>query len=209
VGALDERELITQAVAGDQLAVHRLLLVHHDAVYAKIQRKMPADLSRMLAADDICQEAYIGAVRELPTFEWRGPGRFRSWLLAIAERKLVDAVRRARCEKRGGGRARANGGVAADESCIVSLLDLVATHDRSPSKSACGHEVVAAVQTALEGLPPSYRGAIELRYFKGLSFRDTAAAMGRSEHAVLMLCNRGLKKLADLVGDPARFFTHV
>ena len=205
----DEQGLIAQAVAGDQLSLRRLLLLHHDAVCAKVERNLPADLRVVLAPSDICQEAYICALRELPTFEWRGPGRFRKWLLAIAERKLVDAVRRARCEKRGGGWRQASDAGGTDDSRIVSLLDLVAGQERSPSKSACGHEVIAAVQAALDSLPPSYRAAIELRHIKGLSFRDAAAAMGRSEHAVLMLCNRGMKKLGEAIGDPARFFTHV
>jgi hypothetical protein len=31
--------------------------------------------------------------------------------------------------------------------------------------------------------------------------------MGRSEGAVLMLCNRGLRQLAEIIGDPAKFFS--
>jgi DNA-directed RNA polymerase specialized sigma24 family protein len=46
-----------------------------------------------------------------------------------------------------------------------------------------------------------------LHFIECLSVAETAERMGRSDGAVLMLCNRGLRQLAKIVGDPAKFLS--
>ena len=58
-----EEELIAQAIAGNQVAIHQLLMRHHDQIAAMLAKKIPPDLAGLLAAEDICQEAYVVAVR--------------------------------------------------------------------------------------------------------------------------------------------------
>ena len=67
--------------------------------------------------------------------------------------------------------------------------------------------MVLAVQNALGELKEDYREALRLHYIESLSVAETAERMGRSDGAVLMLCNRGLRRLAEVIGDPARFFS--
>jgi RNA polymerase sigma-70 factor (ECF subfamily) len=44
------------------------------------------------SADDLAQETYLRALRALPSYEARAP--FRPWLLSIARRTCMDALRR-------------------------------------------------------------------------------------------------------------------
>ncbi|HUU95956.1 MAG TPA: sigma-70 family RNA polymerase sigma factor [Phycisphaerae bacterium] len=202
-----EEELIAQAIAGNQVAIHQLLMRHHDQIAAMLAKKIPPDLAGLLAAEDICQEAYVVAVRELASFQPRGKNAFFKWLLTIAERKLIDAIRALRAAKRGGGKKALELPARSDASSIAGLLEHVAIHERTPSRSAADHEIVSAVQNALAGLKEDYRTAIHCRYIEGLSAAETAARMGRSEGAVLKLCERALQQLAESIGDASRFFS--
>jgi RNA polymerase sigma-70 factor (ECF subfamily) len=211
-----EEALIAQAVAGDALATHRLLLLHHDRLVAAIDRRLPADLRGAVAAEDICQETYLSVFRDLKSFEPSGRNAFYRWLITIAKRKLIDAVRTRRADKRsgsercGGGRSETDQGARVHHSVncdLAELLELLATHERTPSRSAARHELVDAVQRALNDLKPEYREALRLRHIEGLSIAQTAERLGKSEGSVLMLCNRAMRKLADALGDPARFFS--
>ena len=202
-----ESKRIVQALAGDELAIHRLLMLHHEAIAAVLRKRIPADLSSVLSAEDVCQDAYAAAVAELGAFQSQGPTSFHNWLLTIAERKLIDAIRAHRAVKRGGGRRAVNLPLTDNASSMVTILEQVAIHERTPSRSVADHELASAVQAGLDRLKEDYRTALRCRYFEGLTAAETGARMGRSEGAVLKLCERGLRHLADQIGDASRFFS--
>jgi RNA polymerase sigma-70 factor (ECF subfamily) len=201
------QDWVPLAVSGDRAAIQQLLLAHHDQVVSVIAAKVPADLRAVLSADDVCQDTYFTVFQQIASFQPHDERAFRRWLLTIAERKLIDAIRKQRAVKRGGGRQVENARMDACESSAVELLDLVAVHEHTPSRSAAHRELVGQVQNALLELKDDYRDALRLHYIECLSVAETARRMGRNDGAVLMLCNRGLRKLAEIVGDPAKFFS--
>ena len=90
---------------------------------------------------------------------------------------------------------------------VVGLLDLLAAHSRTPSRSAAALEATAAVERALSELKDDYRQALLLRYVEGLSVSDVADRMNRSDAAVLMLCQRALRQLHLILGDSADYLS--
>ena len=52
-------------------------------------------------------------------------------------------------------------------------------------------------------LPESQRDAIELFHLQGLSLREIAKQLGRSESAVAGLLHRGLRQLREEIRQPA------
>jgi RNA polymerase sigma-70 factor (ECF subfamily) len=200
-----ESELVAQAADGDRAAIQQLLTRHHGQLVAIIEDKVPADLQGVLAAEDVCQEAYVAVFQQIGSLQDRSAPAFRGWLHAIAERKLIDAIRALRAQKRGGGRQV--GGEAADVSSVIELLDIVATHEQTPSRSAARRELISGVHSALERLNDDHREALRLHYIEGLSVAGAAERMGRSPKALVMLCNRALRQLAQIIGDPARFLS--
>ncbi|MCG3125389.1 MAG: ECF RNA polymerase sigma factor SigD [Phycisphaerae bacterium] len=197
-----DAELIGRAVAGDTVAVQQLLLRHHARLAGMMAAQIPVDLRAAIGAEDVCQEAYIVVVRELPSFTPRGPESFFAWLATIAERKLVDTIRMLRAEKRGGGRVMLTAADRTSES-MVSLLQQLAVHSRTPSRSVAADELIDAMSRAMAELKPAYREVLQLRFIDGLTAEQTGRRMGRSEGAVMMLTSRALQHLAALVGDPA------
>ena len=206
---MSEQELVQHAVAGDEAALRRLLLAHHDQLAATIISQLPEDLRRTVSADDVLQEAYLVVFRKMREFEPGQPGGFHAWLTKIAENRLADLIRRQRRAKRWGGRTPAELRVGNDDSTVIDMLQMLAADSRTPSREARMHEAAAAVQTALENLKEDNREALRLRYLEGLSVAELAERMGRSEGAVHMLCTRGLQSLREELGDLSRFLSRL
>ena len=206
---MSEQELVQRVAAGDEAALRRLLLAHHDQLAASVARQLPDDLRRVLSADDVLQEAYLVAFRKIREFDPGQPGGFHAWLSRIAEHRLADLIKGHRRAKRGGGLTPAELRVGNDDSTVIDMLQMLAADSRTPSREARMHEAAAAVQTALENLKEENREALRLRYLEGLSVAELAERMGRSEGAVHMLCTRGLQSLREELGDLSRFLSRL
>ncbi len=86
---MTEAQLIRQACEGDGLAVRSLYERYAPRVFAVVRRIAgEEDL-----AQDYAQEAWIRAIRALPTF--RGDARFSTWLHRIAVNSALQALRKA------------------------------------------------------------------------------------------------------------------
>lgn len=204
--AADEN-LVQQAVAGDTAALERLLLSHYDRLAGEVSRKLPDELRGLIAADDVLQEAFVVAFREICGFVSQRPNSFYAWLATIAQHRLFDLVKAQRAAKRGGGRIALGEGAKSPEDSLVGLLEVLNIHEHTPSRSVARHEAVTAVQVGLAGLKEDYREALRLRYLEGLPVADVAARLGRTEHAVHMLCHRGLQQLHAALGRSSQFFS--
>lgn len=203
-----DTELATRAAQGDAAALERLLVLHYDRLLAEFTPKLPAEFRSVLTAEDVLQETFVVAFREITGFAPLGPGSFHAWLSAIAQHRLFDLVKNLRAVKRGGGRAGVEARAAAGDTSLISLLEALRVDLHTPSRSAAGHEAVRAVHVGLAGLREDYREALRLRYIEGLSVAQTAARLGRTERAVHMLCHRALLELRKFLGRSSQFFSH-
>ncbi len=197
-------DLVERAIAGEPLALDRLLLDSYPKLLARVEEKLPRELRSVVAPEDIIQEAFATAFRSIGAFRPEGPDAFYRWLTAIADNRIIDVVRAQNAAKRGGGRVGAGG---QERSSIAALIDLVAVSERTPSRSAGGHEAAAAVQVALAGLKQEYREALSLRYLEGLSVAETAGRLGKTEPAVHKLCSRGLQALREGMGEATKYLS--
>ena len=90
---MNEAQLLRKACQGDGPAVRALYERYSPRVYAVV-RRIAADDD---LAQDYAQEAWIRAIRALPTF--RGEARFSTWLHRIAVNSALQAVRRAETQR--------------------------------------------------------------------------------------------------------------
>jgi len=199
--------LLANAVAGDRAALESLLLACYRRLAARVAPKIPARLRDLVSADDVLQETFAEVFRRIGQFEARGEEAFFHWVSAIADQRLSDMIKAQCAAKRGGGRAPAQAAASPAASSVVDLLEMLRVHEHTPSRSAARHEAVAAVQAALNGVREDYRHALHCRYIRGMPVADIAAEMGRTQRAVHMLCNRGLKQLKNLLGASSEFFS--
>jgi RNA polymerase sigma-70 factor, ECF subfamily len=109
-------ELALAARDGDRVALSAFVR----RTWGDVTRLAAAVAGRDLA-EDVAQDTYLRALRALPRF--RAESSARTWLLAIARRAAVDAVRASARRRRLAGLLGARGGDAG----TVELSDLVLT----------------------------------------------------------------------------------
>jgi RNA polymerase sigma-70 factor (ECF subfamily) len=133
------------------------------------------------AAEDIAQEAFLAALRALPTFDARRP--LGPWLHRIVVNRAIDWSR-----------ARAlRGEVGAG----------AAPEPREPD--AAGRPALGdAVLDALARLGPEQRAVIVLRYLLDLTPGEIARALDLPRGTVNSRLRRGLDALGDLLGGDPR-----
>jgi RNA polymerase sigma-70 factor, ECF subfamily len=203
--ASTESDLLAAAIDGAPQALERLMLGYQSRLLARIRRKLPIALRGSLEPEDVLQETFVEVFRNIATFRPHSTNAFARWLVMIADNKLIDAIRARQTIKRGGGFHAIDAG--ATDSSMASLLELLQGDSHTPSRSVAGRDVERAVHAALADLKDDYREAVRLRFLEGLSLAEAAERMQRSEWSVYKLCIRGLSRLREGLGDPARFLS--
>lgn len=108
------------------------------------------------------------------------PGRpFGPWLTAIANRRLIDRLRR-------------QGRLRSRETALTSEHETFAARQANMGEEASDRR---ALETAVESLPPGQRQAIRLLKLKEMSLKEAAAATGTSVASLKVATHRALKNL--------------
>jgi RNA polymerase sigma-70 factor (ECF subfamily) len=131
-------------------------------------------------ADDVAADVLVAVISGLGTFA--GTERqFRSWLLTIAHRRMIDQHRR---------RTRRP---------EVVLADPESASGRAPTtdgeNEAMGRLRARGVLDAIDDLTPDQRAVVMLRALADLPVSDIARVMNKPETAVKALLRRGLASL--------------
>jgi RNA polymerase sigma-70 factor, ECF subfamily len=173
--ALSDEVLLARAAEGRQEAVAVLFDRHQGSMYGLALRITGDDAT----AQDAVQDAFVSI--------WRNASRFdadrasaRSWMLAIAHHRSVDAVRR----------RRPLTALPETESRVPAALVLpdVWTEVRVRLDAA-------TIRRALDRLSAVQREVIELAYFAGLTQQDIATRTGTPLGTVKSRARLGLLAL--------------
>jgi RNA polymerase sigma factor (sigma-70 family) len=143
----------------------------YDATLPRVYRYLAARCAGDDAlAEELTQQTFVEAIRHRDRFDGRSD--VVTWMCAIGRNKLVDHYRRH-------GRD-----VRRHERLISGQFE-------APDAPWRVAETRDAVETAMAQLPPDQRLALLFRYLDGLSVREVARAIGRSEKATESLLARG------------------
>ena len=191
--------LIDRARGHDEAALAQLLDANAQRLLESVRAELGDRLRQRLESQDVMQQVYLDALRDIGRFEDRGDDAFFQWLRRIAINRICDA------DRRGFQAAKRRGEVrAADlgrDASIAGLFEAIRAPGGRPSMAAGLGEDVGLLEGALEQLSEDHRKVIELRYLSQLNVAETAARMERSERAVRSLCVRALIRLRELLGD--------
>jgi RNA polymerase sigma-70 factor (ECF subfamily) len=179
----DENRLLKHAQDGDVDAYGKLYECHAGSVY----RFLVAHLNDSLDAEDLTADVFFRAWRALPAYNQRGVP-FLAYLLQIARNILIDHYRRS----------------AQAKTVNLDTLEVILPEARGGSADETAETVQAALdqqrlRQVLNQLHPDHRTVLILRFLSGLSPRDAAQVMKRSEGAVRILQHRALAALRDLM----------
>ncbi len=182
---------------GDANAMDELLERHLPRVRQVVSLRMGYRLSQLLDHEDVVQGVMLRVIGGIDRFEHRGEGSFRNWLARCVEHELIDALRGAQREKRGGGQVRRFG------DCRSTLLPsaLLADDGATPSQYAHAEELADSIETELLAMPAHHREIVVLRCICGMSFAEICEAMGFSrEGSARVAFQRAVQRLKDAVG---------
>jgi RNA polymerase sigma-70 factor (ECF subfamily) len=120
------------------------------------------------------------------------PGRpFGPWLVAIANRRIIDRLRRQTRAK-----FREIALTAEHETFSPTSANLRQELDEGPAHAA---ELAAAI----EKLPPDQRQAIKLLKLKEMTLKEAALATGRSVAALKVATHRAINRLRQMLQQPS------
>ena len=203
---LADDELLAAAVAGDRFALSQLLYLHHHSLTGQIARQIEPSTNYLVNVEDVVQEAYLRAFRDIRSCSARDQRAFRAWLGTVGSHQLQNALKAARAKKRGGRRRRLRQSHWSKSSSIENLVSQLSDHGESPSKAVTRQEATAALQIVLAKLPDSQRTAVRLRYLNGQTETEVAANMGRTRDAVHGLLVRARVTMREMLGNSSRWF---
>jgi len=172
-----EARLVAQALAGSQSAFEQILRRYQRPVISLLIR-LTGDAA---LAEDLAQEAFVKAFRNLAAFDTRR--RLSSWLFRIAHNTGIDALRKARPVT-----VEIDAGEPADLLIAPAAADPV-------ERRALGR----AIDQALAELRPDQRTAVVLRYEQGLSFDEIGQVLGIPEATARSHVHRARKDLMRLM----------
>ena len=173
----DEPRMIASILAGNAQLFHELIRPYERRVYA-----MALSFLRNEAdAEDVTQEAFLKAFRNLPSF--RGDAKFGTWLISIA---LNEA--RSRIRRRDAVKMESLDG-PEDEEGHVSPAQLTDWKE-IPSEALERKEIRHLLHKAVTALPLIYREVFQLRDIEQMSVNEAAAALGITISSVKVRLHR-------------------
>ena len=156
---------------------------HRDRLLSVIYLRMGPDLRARMDPEDILQDVAIEAINSWHSLD--DPDNVGAWLVTLARRKVARIL-------------RDQVGVAARDPRRERAMktDLPVVDRRSgPVTAADRQDRLRLLEQALERLSDKHREVILLMRIEGLSAKEVAERMQRSENAVHLLLSRALKRL--------------
>ena len=151
-GTLDDLTL-ARAQRGDHAAFRELVVCHQQTVFSYLWRMLGAAATRA-QIEDLTQDTFVRVHRGLPRFVIAGPARLSTWILTIATRVALNALRQPQPATESLGR-RARSVAAGGPDTAVGMI----------------------VREALDRMTPEHRAILVLREYHELDYREIADAL--------------------------------
>ena len=179
---MPQTDAATVALArdGDSEAFRALVERHSRAVF-RLAHRMTGSAQD---AEDVVQETFLKAYRQLSRFESRA--NFSTWLHRIAVNCSIDLIR-----------SRPHREAGHDEADLDQLGRDEGGHagQPSPERLMLSTEVQDRVTTAMSTLSTMERAAFALRHFEGQSIEEISQALGLKANATKHSIFRAVKKM--------------
>ncbi|HXA72838.1 MAG TPA: sigma-70 family RNA polymerase sigma factor [Acidimicrobiales bacterium] len=180
IDEVSDARLVTSIARYSEVALAEVYRRHGRAVYG-LARRVLQDTTE---AEDVTQEVFLRLWSEPDRFDPER-GSLRSFLLAQAHGRAVDAVRSTSSR-----RAR-----EAREAARTARAEYDLQHE------AWDLALADQVERAMSELSDDERRAIELAYFDGRTYREVARVLEQPEGTVKSRIRSGMRRLRDALVD--------
>ena len=166
-------QLIERAKSMEKAALNTLIATYWPAVYRFALYKTQDEEE----AKEVTQDTFLRVLRALPSYESNGAA-FQTYLNRIAINLITDRWRKKQ---------------RSPEYAELTEQTTPLSAEGLPDVQALREEEREILLQTLQQLPEEQRKTIEYRIILGLSVKETATALQKSEAAVKMLQQRALK----------------
>jgi RNA polymerase sigma-70 factor (ECF subfamily) len=178
---LEDKELVSLYIQGNEVAFETLLMRHKDRIYNYINIKVRDGA----LAQDIFQDAFIKIVKTLKKGSYNEEGKFLPWAMRIAHNLVIDHFRRSNKVKMISETSSKN-----EDFNIFSVIE---RKDENIEQTITREELEGQMVDLIDYLPESQRKILKMRIFQEMSFKDIAelegisinTALGRMRYALI------------------------
>jgi len=173
----NDLDLVEQTRAGDPDAF-REIVERHSRMLFKTAYRLTGDQAH---ADDVVQETFLRAYRNLQRFDARA--QLGTWLYRIAVNCAMDLMRK---------ESRRTARESAEDKIELAAF---AAAEPQPDRLAESGELGRAVARVLKDLSPTERTAFVLRHFEGYSSVEIGRMLGMRSGATRNAVFRAVRKI--------------
>ena len=173
---VDDAAVVAKARGGDEEAF-RLLVDRHSRSIYRLAFRMTG---RAEDAEDVVQETFVRAYRQLGRFEARS--NFATWLYRIAFNCAIDYMR-----------ARPHRESSESHDRLEQISGQ--SQGRSADDLVFAGEISGRVQEALSALSPQERAAFLMRHYQGCSIEEICRALDLRANAAKHSIFRAVRKM--------------
>ncbi len=174
-GGADIDALMGRVARGDNQAFDALYDQVSSAVFG-LARRVVRDPGK---AEDVTQEVFLEVWRKAARFD-RNMGKAKTWIMTIAHRRAVDAVRRSESHKR------------QDQHTAPDQV----VHDQ-PADAVIRAEEHGGVRKCLETLTALQFESVRLAYFNAYTYVEVASLLDKPLSTIKTRMRDGLIRLRD------------
>jgi len=179
---VDLGTLLTRVARGDEQAFAAVYDALGASVYG-LARRVIRDPSR---AEEVSQEVFIQVWKSATRFD-PDRGSAKSWVLTLAHRRAVDAVRHDQAATNRENKYDWSNGPDFDE--VEEQVTISLEHEQ--------------VRRCMDGLTDLQREAVKLAYYQGYTYAEVAESLGANTATVKTRMRDGIVRLRDCMGVTA------
>ncbi len=176
---LNDQELISLYLTGNQSAFEVLLKRHKDKIYTSIY----LFVKDTELAEDIFQEVFIKIVDTLRKEKYNNEGKFLQWAMRIAYNMCVDHFRRSKRMSK----------ISTNET--FDIFNVLECKDDHMENTIIKSQIHIKLREVIDQLPDEQREVVILRHYADMSFKEIAqmtrvsinTSLGRMRYALINL----------------------
>lgn len=180
---MNEHMNIILAKEGNPEAFRRLYDLHGDRIYRLAYRQTGSRTD----AEDIMQETFIKAFKNIRSYRFSPEHRFSSWLNTICINCSLDLFRKQRRKHRHG------------QVSLSEMTQELPSGNPSPEDRAEKKQAGESIRRAMFILSPKQRLVFEMRFTQHLDIKDIAQTLRCSQSNVKTQIFRAQKKLRKIL----------
>lgn len=177
VTPLNDHQLISHYLEGDERAFEELLNRHQQKIYTSIY----LFVKDQSLAEDIFQEVFIKIIDTLRKGKYNHEGKFLQWAMRISYNMCVDYFRRTKRRPK------------VSPTDTFDIFDVLQTPDFNSEQTIIRSQTHDRVRSLVDMLPPEQREVVILRHYADMSFKEIAkltrvsinTALGRMRYALI------------------------